>query len=131
MLVPAWKVATWNPVVTTLHDFDDNVGQFTHLGTSVSDEPLESGLMSGQVLWGAQMKDGMVGLAWDWMEVKASVVAMADPMLIISNVRLVDEGGDDVTASERILRMNNVIHALGWQRGLGQLRHPAAQARAA
>ena len=131
MLVPAWKVATWKPVVTTRHEFDENVAQFSHLGTAVHADAMENGLMYGQVVWGATMPDGMVGLAWDWMEVKEAVVAIADPMMIVSNLRLVDDAGESVSESERIVCMNNAIHALGWQSQLRHLRSGVPQALAA
>lgn len=89
---------------------------------------MHDGLLHGQVVWGTTTRDGMIGFAWDWMEVKEFVVAIADPMLIVSNLRLVDGDGASVPESERILCMNNAIHALGWQRSLRDLRMASARA---
>jgi hypothetical protein len=54
-------------------------------------------------------------LAWDWAEVRKDVVALCDPMNVLSNVRLVDDEGAPLGAAERVLHLNSAIHELDWQ----------------
>ncbi len=43
---------------------------------------------AGQTLWGGQSDDGEAGVAWDWVQISGDVVAMADPMSVVTNLRL-------------------------------------------
>jgi hypothetical protein len=86
-----------------------------HLGTSVHVDEQAEGLRYGQVLWGREASDQMVGLAWDWREVMPEVIALADPMTVLSNLRLLDERGGRLSDAELLLQLNNTIYSLGWQ----------------
>ncbi len=59
--------------------------------------------------------DGEAGVAWDWVQLSRGVVAMADPMSVISNLRLVGSAGEVLTAWEAALYLNEIVHALPWQ----------------
>jgi hypothetical protein len=61
------------------------------------------------------MAGRQVGIAWDWAEVRASVVAVADPMQVLSNMILVDDVGAVMTRSKAVLHLNSVIHFVEWQ----------------
>lgn len=118
MAIPAWQVIAWEPVVSTLEEFDKTVTKFRHLATAVHSEDSEEKLRHGQVLWGTEVDGHMIGLAWDWSEVRSDVIAMADPMRVLSNLTLVSSDGEPVAHHERLLHLNNAIHELGWQHGL-------------
>ncbi|MDQ2736026.1 MAG: hypothetical protein M3Y55_13795, partial [Pseudomonadota bacterium] len=53
--------------------------------------------------------------AWDWREVRPGVVALSDPMTVLSNIVLLGEEGRPVDSFKRILHLNNVIFSLPWQ----------------
>jgi len=115
MTIPAWHVATWKPVVASMHHFDRTIGKLRHLGTSLQTSDGESGLRCGQVIWGTDDGSGRIGLAWDWAEVRAEVVALVDPMNVVSNLALVDDDGRPLSEQQRILHLNCLIHELDWQ----------------
>jgi hypothetical protein len=115
MSIPAWQVITWTPVETTVGEFSRLLGRFQHLGTSVhTDEPAR-GLKYGQVLWALEHGSSRIGLAWDWAEVREHVIAMADPMKVLSNVALRRDDGAALPEAERLLHLNGAIHGWRWQ----------------
>ena len=133
MSIPAWQVITWRPVCASLDGWDQTIRKLRHLGTSVRVEPSEDTLMCGQVLWGVMSGDKQLGMAWDWKEVRPNVVVMTDPMTILSNINFTLDDGVAVAEGDRLLQLNNAIHALPWQkriRALRQVRTVETPARA-
>ena len=55
------------------------------------------------------------GLLWEWVEVRPGVVAMSDPMSIVSNIRIMEPGPEGEELPERILRLNRAVHGWAWQ----------------
>jgi hypothetical protein len=129
MTIPAWQVIAWDPVVATVDEFDETVTKLRHLATAVHGDDAEDSLRHGQVLWGTEVNGRMVGLAWDWSEVRKDIVAMADPMRVLSNLTLVTRDGAPMPHHERVLYLNNAIHDLGWQHGLYRAAMQGARAR--
>jgi hypothetical protein len=80
----------------------------THAGDQVS-------RAAGQTLWAAQADDRQAGMAWDWIELARGVVAMADPLSVITNMRLLGPHGDLLPALESMVRLNQIVHSLPWQ----------------
>ena len=70
---------------------------------------------AGQTIWGGHSAAGEAGVAWDWVQVCGEVVAMADPMCVVTNLRLVGEEGEVLTALESARFLNEIVHALPWQ----------------
>jgi hypothetical protein len=70
---------------------------------------------AGQTLWAAQADDGEAGMAWDWVEVAHGVVAMVDPMSVVTNLRLLGHAGEVLTAHEAALVLNEFVRCLPWQ----------------
>lgn len=115
MQIPAWQIATWAEVSVSVHDWDTYATAFRHLGTTAYQYDDETGLRRGQALWAREAANDIVGLAWDWAELRPGVVAMSDPMTVLSNVLLVDEQGCPLDAFRRILCLNNSVFLLPWQ----------------
>lgn len=115
MSIPAWQVITWNPVETTEGEFARLASRFRHLGTSVHVDDSPQGLKYGQVLWGLDQGSQRIGLAWDWAEVRERVVALADPMKVLSNLQLRRSDGSPMPEAQRLLHLNGVIHGWRWQ----------------
>ena len=85
----------------------------------------------GQTLWAWHSADGDMGMAWDWVQLTPGVVAMADPMAVVTNLRLVGEEGEELTAYEAALHFNAIVHALPWQHEVElALNHPGIGALA-
>lgn len=109
--IPAWAVFAWP---TVLWQAQRPPGcRFLHLGTRVT--TIGQPVRSGQTLWGESSAEPAAGLAWDWIELAQGVVAMADPMAVITNVRLLGPGGEVLTAAEAAPHLNELVHALPWQ----------------
>jgi len=86
-----------------------------HLQSSVSDR--NEKCVSGITLWAATLgtANQRVGIAWTWLRMGREVVALADPMRISSNARLVSADGLHLTPDQALLHLNNIVNALPWQ----------------
>lgn len=121
--IPAWAVFAWPTVLWQAPP--PARPNFLHLGTRVTfgSDPLRS----GQTIWGDPDGDCAAGLAWDWIELAQGVVAMADPMALVTNVRLLGPGGAVMSPVEAAPHLNELVHALPWQsevqRALAEIRH--------
>jgi hypothetical protein len=88
-----------------------------HLSTQVT-QPADAAVglgPLGQTLWAWKGDEGAVGLAWDWVQLQGGVVAMADPMAVLTNLRLVGLAGEMLTPYESARHFNAMVHALPWQ----------------
>jgi hypothetical protein len=75
----------------------------------------EDGPCSGQTLWGEHSEACAAGVAWDWVEVREGVVAMSDPLGMVTNLRLLDAHGEVLSQTQIALRLHQLVHALPWQ----------------
>jgi hypothetical protein len=89
--------------------------RFHHLGTRVLPCSYAPGTASGQTMWAATAADGEAGMAWDWVQLCRGVVAMADPLAVVTNVRLVGSEGSVLNAQESARFLNEMVRALPWQ----------------
>lgn len=71
--------------------------------------------MAGQTLWGGSLDDGDAGVAWDWVQISRGVVALADPMSVVTNLRLIGDEGEVLTPLQSSLYLNALVHGLPWQ----------------
>jgi len=69
----------------------------------------------GQTIWAWHSAEGDVGVAWDWVQLGRGVVAMADPMAVVTNLRLVGEEGEALSPFESARHINCIVHGLPWQ----------------
>jgi hypothetical protein len=86
-----------------------------HLGTQITSPGDAVFRTVGQTLWAWHGDDGDVGMAWDWVQLTRGVVAMADPMTVVTNLRLVGEEGEVLTAVEAARHFNVIVRSLPWQ----------------
>ena len=107
-MLRAWPTLLWQ--------VDKNIPlQMQHLSTQITHSGEALYRHAGQTLWAWRSCDGDVGMAWDWVQLDQGVVAMADPMAVVTNLRLVGEAGAVLTAYESARHFNCVVHALPWQ----------------
>lgn len=111
--MPAWIVLAWPPVLWQAQS--DTHLQFVHLGTRVVTAGEHGSACAGQTLWGGTSQEGAAGVAWDWVELQRGVVAMADPMAVVTNLRLVGDEGEVLSALESARHFNWIVHGLPWQ----------------
>ena len=132
MFIPAWKVFTLPAARSSLSDWTKYTKLLRHLDTTIHVDHDNGHFRHGQVMWGTNVGPEIAGMAWDWREVQPNVVAMSDPMALQSNLVLIDDDGEPLPESRRLLHMHNTIHALPWQEeicslwgGAHELKHAA------
>jgi hypothetical protein len=110
---PPWALRAWPPILWQA----DRKSQLRlrHLGTSVTNPGDQVMRTAGQTMWAAQYDEGEAGVAWDWVQLSRGIVAMADPMAVVTNLRLIGPEGEVLTALESALHLNAIVHALPWQ----------------
>lgn len=118
-MVYAWAPVLWQAACAPdLH--------LVHLGTRVLTFGDDDGPCSGQTLWAEQTDTLAAGVAWDWVEVREGVVAMADPLGMVTNLRLLDDNGEVMSQTQVAMRLHPLVHALPWQTEVTRaLRHPS------
>ena len=111
-MTPAWIVFAWAPVLWQAGSAPRL--NLVHLGTRVLSFG-DGAPCSGQTLWGDESDDPAAGVAWDWIELRDGVVAMSDPMGMVTNLRLIDAQGDVLSQTQVALHLHHLVHALPWQ----------------
>lgn len=112
-MTPAWIVYAWEPVLWQAASAPEL--HLVHLGTRVLTFGEDDGPCSGQTLWGDHSEARAAGVAWDWVEVRNGVVAMSDPLGMVTNLRLLDAHGDELTQTQIAMHLHQLVHALPWQ----------------
>ena len=51
---------------------------------------------------------------------------MADPLGLVTNLKLLDERGEALTQIEVAVQLHQLVHALPWQSEVRRALHPAA-----
>lgn len=126
---PPWAVRAWPPLLWQLGR--NNSLPLQHLCTQVhpSEDPAFRSM--GQTLWAAECEAGQAAMAWDWVELAEGLFALADPMAIVTNLRLVDDSGEFLPDGESVRHINGIVHGLPWQQTVGQaVVHPVQRVSA-
>jgi hypothetical protein len=116
-----WSIRAWPPLLWQAGR--ESQLRFHHLSTRVTLPGDRMSRTSGQTIWGGRSHDGEAGVAWDWVQISGDVVAMADPMSVVTNLRLVGEEGEVLTALESARFLNEIVHALPWQSEVQRALH--------
>lgn len=112
-MTPAWIVYAWAPVLWQATSATDL--HLVHLGTRVLSFGDDDAPCSGQTLWGDHSEACATGVAWDWVEVRQGVVAMSDPLGMVTNLRLLDARGEILSQTQIAVHLHQLVHALPWQ----------------
>lgn len=112
-LPSAWSLRGWPPVLWPAGH--SAALRLKHLGTRVTllDERLHR--TAGQTFWATRAAGNEVGVAWDWVQMPRGLVAMADPMCVVTNIRIVGDEGEVLTAYEAARVLNEMVYMLPWQ----------------
>ena len=108
-----WSVRAWPPLLWQAEGASHI--QLDHLDTQVFPVTAEQAPLSGQTVWRGAAAAGQVGVAWDWVMLSSDVVAMADPMCVVSNLRLLGKQGEVLTAWESARHLSQIVWGLPWQ----------------
>jgi hypothetical protein len=110
---PAWTLRAWPPVYRMA---DQPLPQhFRHFSTHVFADPPRRDPTAGQTMWVWPCDDGQVGVAWDWVQVSRGVVAMLDPMAVLTNLKLLGGAGEVLTSWQAARHLNAIVFGLPWQ----------------
>lgn len=110
---PAWIVYAWPRFLCAAGALPGL--QFAHLSTQVLVAGAGRSPSTGQTLWLGRAGEAAAGVAWDWVSQPPGVVALADPMSLVSNIQLLNEEGEVLAPLELALELNGLVHALPWQ----------------
>lgn len=113
-----WSLRAWPPLLWQVGDLAP--AEFHHLSTHVVSAAGQRQRVAGQTIWAGTICGGEAGMAWDWVEIADGIVAMADPMSVITNLRIIGDEGEVLTAQEAALFLNGLVHALPWQDEVGR-----------
>jgi hypothetical protein len=111
--VTPWALRAWPPVLWQA--LEPSPVRFHHVGTHIAVTGDLYEPPAGQTIWAADSGQAEAGMAWDWIEIASGVVAIADPMSVITNVRFVGGAGQVLTAHEAALFLNELVRTLPWQ----------------
>jgi len=112
-MTPAWIVYAWAPVLWQASAAPEL--HLVHLGTRVLTFGDDDCPCSGQTLWADHSERCAAGVAWDWVEVRHGVVAMSDPLGMVTNLRLLDAHGEEMNQTQMAVHLHQLVHALPWQ----------------
>lgn len=104
-----WSLRAWPPLLWQARRQTEL--SFEHLGTLVTSPDDRT----GQTMWSTRGVDGEAGVAWDWVQLPRGAVAMADPMSVVTNLRLVGDQGEVLTAQQAARYLNEIVRGLPWQ----------------
>ncbi len=111
--VAPWILRSWRPVLWQTDRLPTE--RFEHRSTRITFTGDARVRMAGQTLWAGALDDGEAGVAWDWVQTARGVVAMADPMSVVTNLRLVGDEGEVLTSLQASVYLNALVHDLPWQ----------------
>ncbi len=123
-ICPSWSLRAWPPLCWELTRKERLPLQ--HLSTQVTSRGERGAACTGQTIWAGHADNGDAGMAWDWVQIAEGVVAMADPMSVVTNLRLVGPEGAVLTAFESALHLNEIVHQLPWQDAVERALHQRA-----
>ena len=118
---PPWTLRAWPPLLWQLGRVAPL--RLHHIGTQVTNPGEAMFRTTGQTLWAWSSDDGEAGMAWDWVQIARGVVAIADPMSVVTNVRLIGEEGEVLTAHEAARFLNELVRSLPWQQEVQRALH--------
>ena len=120
-IVAPWSLRSWPPVLWQARTH--SAMHFMHLGTCVTVHDDLHLRTAGQTVWGNVLSDGRAGVAWDWVQMPRGMLAMADPMCVVTNLRVVGEHGEVLTAFDAARVLNEIVYALPWQTEVHRALH--------
>lgn len=112
-LATPWSLRAWPPLLWQA--MEPTPAPFEHLSTRVTLYGETPGPAAGQTFWAASAAAGQVGMAWDWVQISCGVVAMADPLAVVTNLCLVGTEGEVLTAHQSACFLNELVRSLPWQ----------------
>jgi hypothetical protein len=118
LAIMPWTLRAWPPLLWQVGELAP--AEFHHLSTHVVSAAGQRQRVAGQTIWAGTVSGCDAGMAWDWVEIADGIVAMADPMSVVTNLRIVGDEGEVLTAQEAARFLNGLVNALPWQDEVGR-----------
>ena len=99
----------------TLLSWHRAVKELKFLAATVYPSADDPGTRQGFVAWEGACDGVPIRLIWEWREVIPSIVALSNPLGVMCNAIIVDEGGHELDTDRQILHWNGAISILPWQ----------------
>ena len=122
----AWALCAWPPLLWQPERLAELPNYFRHMSTRVTLPGDSATRPAGQTFWSGNALDREAGMAWDWVQISRGVVALADPMAVVTNLRLVGAEGAVLSACEAARYLNEIVRALPWQDEVQRALHEGA-----
>lgn len=117
----SWEITSWPEVLWKAPASRSRWPVFHHMGTDIRADSDADGRAIGDTVWAARVNsDQIVGLAWEWIEVKPGAPAIRDPNGFVSNVRFLGPYGADLDELQALVRLNRIAHVTPWQSVVGR-----------
>lgn len=115
-MIQPWMISTLPRTYFRSIDAPDMAAGMTHGATQVSRRDDEPKLHRGSTIWlSSDAQARPIALAWDWVEIRDGVVAMVDPMAIISNLECLEDTDQFSALDYKLLSLNQIVYQLDWQ----------------
>ncbi len=123
MSITAWQLCSWPTCPWRIPDDCAQWPAFVHVQSSVN--PLAPAgrdeLRQGDTVWVSQLGPAIVGLGWEWIELRHGVFMLKDPNYVATNLQFLDQALAPLDELDAIVSANRVAHALPWQTTLTQV----------
>jgi hypothetical protein len=133
MSITAWQLCSWPPCRWRVPDDCAQWPAFVHVQSSVKPQAVggREELRQGDTVWVGQLGTAIVGLGWEWIELRRGVFMLKDPNYVATNLQFLDQALAPLDELDAIVSANRVAHALPWQATLTQVLAATRTAEAA
>lgn len=123
MSITAWQLCSWPTYQWRIPDDCAQWPAFVHVQSNVSECALrgDHDLRHGDTVWVATIGSMVVGVGWEWVELRRGVFMLKDPNYIATNVHFLDASLQVQGELDAIVSANRIAHALPWQATLTQV----------
>lgn len=123
-MIKSWPIIDWFPPSP-----EDGWPSFLHMSTHVRQERRGTEPCVGNTVWVGSIDGVYAGLAWEWVELRAGVLMLADPNSIITNIQVVGAGRRVVDPLDAAVSLSVILHGLPWQGSVGEVLASAREGR--
>lgn len=123
MSITAWQLTSWPTYQWQIPDRTEHWPAFFHVQSNVS-QCAPTGaedLRHGDTVWVATIGSMVVGVGWEWIELRRGVFMLRDPNYLATNVCFLDKSLEPQSELDAIVSANRIAHALPWQATLSQV----------
>jgi hypothetical protein len=118
MSVMPWMIKAWPMLEWYLPMRRSKWPEMGHAQTRMRPGRDAFGRRVGDTVWLGTLNGRSAGLAFEWVELREGVVALADPNSITSNIRFLNSNNTYLEPLSTATALNRLAHSLPWQRAV-------------